>query len=144
VGVSAGSARCRTCKGLGAQRARAADGRYCLSAVEPDASGELLVKPVRGQRLPDVGYHLGFALLLQRPRPQVHTLAKAPGRPRQQRGPFSLTLYERQLGVRGQAQGQVAGAVGRQAQLQPFVQQRPGLFKRQVVPALRVPGSGQL
>jgi len=38
------------------------DGRYCLWAVEPDTSGEILVKPVRGQRLPDLSYHLGFSL----------------------------------------------------------------------------------
>jgi len=78
---------------------------------------EILVKPVRAQRLADLSHHLGFSLLLQRPRPQADTLAEALGRPRQQRGPFSLTLYERQLGERGQAQGHVAGALGRQAQL---------------------------
>jgi hypothetical protein len=98
---------------------RVADGRDGLLAVEPQASGEIPVKPVRAHRLPDLSHHLGSPLPFQRPRLQADTLAKALGRPRQQRGPFSLTLHERQLGEHGQAQGHVAGVVGRQAQLQP-------------------------
>ena len=117
-----------TLGGCGAGAVQVAYGRYCLLAVELDASGEVLVKPVRAQRLPDSGHHLGFPLLLQRPGSQADTPAKALGRPRQQRGPFSLTLDERQLREGGKAQGHVAGAVGRQAQLQPLVQQRPGLL----------------
>ncbi|HET8915013.1 MAG TPA: hypothetical protein VFM91_04845, partial [Propionibacteriaceae bacterium] len=70
--------------GCGAGAARVADGRYCFPAVEPDASGKSLVKPVRVQRLPDVSYQLGLPLPLQRPRPQADTLARALGRLRQQ------------------------------------------------------------
>src|ERR687891_1268830 len=53
----------------GAGAARVADGRYHLPPVEPDAGGEHLVEPVRVQRLPDLGRHLGLPPPLQRPRP---------------------------------------------------------------------------
>jgi hypothetical protein len=104
------------------------DGRDCLLAVEPGARGEFLVKPGRAHRLPDLGHRLGFPLLLQWPHPQADTLAQALDRPLQPRGPVPVTLDERQLGEGGQAQGHAAGAVGRQTQLQPLVQQRPGLL----------------
>jgi hypothetical protein len=99
-----------------------------VRAVQQDASGEILIKTVCADHLPDLGEDLGLSLALQRPRPQADTLPKALGRPRQQRGLFTLTLDERQLGECGQAQGHVAGAVGRQAQLQRSIQQRPGLL----------------
>src|SRR4029453_434946 len=43
--------------GVGA--ARVADGRYCQPAVEPDASGESLVKPVRAPAATPAGRHAG-------------------------------------------------------------------------------------
>jgi hypothetical protein len=104
------------------------------AGVEPGARGEILVKPVRAERLPDLCDKLGFPLLLQRPRPQADALAQALGRPRQPRGPVPVALDERQLGERGQAQGHVTGAVGRQAQLQPFVKERPGLLGPAPIP----------
>ena len=107
--------------GCSARASRLADGRYHLPAIEPGPGGEHLVEPVHVQRLAELGHHLGLPLPLQRPRPQADPLAQALGRPGQQRRPFPVTLNERQLGERGQAQGHVAGAVGRQAQLQPFV-----------------------
>src|SRR5215510_7164976 len=72
----------RLSRGCGAGAVQVAGGRYCPQAVELDASGVLLVKPVPAHRLPDLSYQLGFPLLLQRPRPQADTLAKALGGPR--------------------------------------------------------------
>jgi hypothetical protein len=71
----------------------------------------------RPQRLADLVHQLGLPLPQQYQRPQANPPAQALGCPRQQRRPFPVTLDERQLGERGQAQGHVAGAVGRQAQL---------------------------
>jgi hypothetical protein len=63
-GTSCRSFTDRPSGSCGAGGARVADGRYCLPAVEPDAGGESLVKPVRAQRLPDLSYQLGLPLPL--------------------------------------------------------------------------------
>ena len=97
--------------------------------VSLEAGGEGLIESLRTQRLENLGHQVGLALTQRRPDPHAGPPPQALSGPCQQRRPLAVALRERQLRVRGQAQGHAFSAAGRHAQLQCLVQDRPGRSK---------------
>src|SRR5260370_31799564 len=92
-----------------------AGGGHRLPAAEPGAVGVYLVEPAGPQCLADLGSQICLPALRLWPDPQAGSPPQALDRPGQQRRPPGVALGERELGERGQDQGHVLGAVGRQA-----------------------------
>src|SRR5262245_14199064 len=103
--------------------AAVADSGHRLAAVEPGAGGERLVEPLDPERLADFVDELGLPSPEHRPRLQADPLAQSLGRTREQGGPVRVAVHQREPRERDEAEGHVAGAVGRQTEGEPLLQE---------------------